>query len=360
MYNAREKPHATNDRLVCTVDGEMIQAFCTSLSAAQAYALYQAWTRLAQERQQSYTSSLREIENHLRRGSTAVPPAIKAALEEGAKADADVTRTPIRLQTNVVVTLKAIDVGAYSNTFHDTQIFKMEALDASARFSVSLEGRKVHSELGMTLGHFHIALSPVDRSLVPKLDTDISVDEVVGSATGSRGGTILRVPKVVAIMQTWQTPDSNDIDYIFKSSFEGKVEVGWNYSRISYIRGMWARHSRALTQRLGKPLPQSAVQITGGPLPEDEGREQRPESKEEQKITAVVNVPQSKYIYKALEPPVIETPQLRDMGEATPPLEWIGLHRDRLPNLTHQIVIVTLLEVAREVEDAYSKILGST
>lgn len=41
-------------------------------------------------------------------------------------------------------------------------------------------------------------------------------------------------------------------------------------------------------------------------------------------------------------------------------LEWIGLHRDRLPNLTHQIVIVTLLEVASEVEDAYGKILGSS
>jgi phosphoenolpyruvate carboxylase len=51
---------------------------------------------------------------------------------------------------------------------------------------------------------------------------------------------------------------------------------------------------------------------------------------------------------------------LRDMGEATPPLEWIGLHRDRLPNVTHQIVIVTLLEVAREVEDAYGRILGSS
>ena len=53
-------------------------------------------------------------------------------------------------------------------------------------------------------------------------------------------------------------------------------------------------------------------------------------------------------------------PQLRDMGEATPPLECIGLHRDRLPNLTHQIVIITLLELASEVEDAYTKILGSS
>jgi len=106
----------------------------------------------------------------------------------------------------------------------------------------------------------------------------------------------------------------------------------------------------------GKPLPQSAVHITGGPVPEGEGSDHGGE----EKITAVVNVPQSRYEYTALEPPIIETPQLRDMGEATPPLEWIGLHRDRLPNVTHQIIIVTLLEVAKEVEDAYSSILGST
>ncbi|EEY14741.1 conserved hypothetical protein [Verticillium alfalfae VaMs.102] len=84
------------------------------------------------------------------------------------------------------------------------------------------------------------------------------------------------------------------------------------------------------------------------------------QQQQQQKITAEVNVPQSKYDYVALEPAIIETPQLRDMGEATPPLEWIGLHRDRMPNLTHQIVIVSLLELAGEVEDAYGRIMGSS
>ena len=64
--------------------------------------------------------------------------------------------------------------------------------------------------------------------------------------------------------------------------------------------------------------------------------------------------------YTALQPPLVDTPQLRNLGEATPPLEWIGLHRERLPNLTHQIVIVSLLEVAKEVEDSYTKILGAS
>lgn len=48
------------------------------------------------------------------------------------------------------------------------------------------------------------------------------------------------------------------------------------------------------------------------------------------------------------------------MGKATPPLEWIGLNRKRLPNVMHQIIIVSLLEVAKEVEEAYGIILSSS
>jgi hypothetical protein len=263
-------------------------------------------------------------------------------------------KAPISLHTDVVVTLRAINVGAFPSTFYDNQIFKVEALDVQAQFAVSLDMGKIHSALGLTLGQLSVALSGVNRPTSTALE-DLSVSEVSSRATGSRGRTILKVPRVVASMETWQTPASNEIEYTFKISFEGKVDVGWNYSRISFIRGMWTNHSRALASRLGKPLPPSAVRITGGPEPEGESGEYDAQ----QKITAVVNVPQSKYVYRALEPPVIETPQLRDMGEATPPLEWIGLHRDKLPNIMHQIIIVALLEVAKEVEDAYSKILGS-
>lgn len=276
----------------------------------------------------------------------------------------DQPKAPISLHTDVVVTLRAINVGAFPSTFSDNQIFKMEALDAQARFGVYLEENKIRSALGLTLGQLRVALSSINRPDTSEME-ELSVDEVTTRATGSRGGTILKVPRVVASMETWQTMTSNEIEYLFRSAFEGKVDVGWNYSRISFIRGMWTNHSRALASRLGKPLRPSAVRITGGPQPRDgdsgDGDGTRPplsRESSEDKITAVVNVPQSRYVYRPLEPPLIETPQLRDMGEATPPLEWIGLNRDKLPNVTHQIIIVTLLEVAKEVEDAYERILG--
>lgn len=103
---------------------------------------------------------------------------------------------------------------------------------------------------------------------------------------------------------------------------------------------MYHTHAKAVAQRQGRPRVSSRISMyTDGPGPasaasSNDGLEK---SKQKGKITAVVDVPQSKYEYRPMEPPISETPQLRDMGEATPPMEWIGLHRERLPHLTHQV-----------------------
>ncbi|KAI1825534.1 hypothetical protein F4861DRAFT_537995 [Xylaria intraflava] len=355
MYNVRQHKGPSGDRLVAIFDGEAVQVFGVTGSAAQGAALWKAIQKFIQERKANYEASLREIDKYTKRRSVVNQMTTQADHPSPVELEERATKSPISLDTDVVVTLKALNLGVFPSTFSDHQVFKLEALNAQARFAASMEDQRIHSVLGLTLGQLRIGLAGVRGTEMPRAVKDIQVEHVVQSATGSRGGTILKVPKVQAMMETWQKPKSRHIQYNFKSAFEGKVEVGWNYSRISYIRGMWAKHSKMLAQVWGREIPaMSAIKVTGVPEPEQERQEG-----EQQKITAEVNVPQSKYDYEALEPPVIETPQLRDMGEATPPLEWIGLHRDRLPTLTHQIVIVALLELASEVEDAYSKILGA-
>ncbi|KAJ5550480.1 hypothetical protein N7535_001578 [Penicillium sp. DV-2018c] len=357
MYNVRNTSGTQSQRLFSLLEGDEVQVFCTSLTASQTLALFQAWQRLIQDVQAAYRASLRDVERYLQRKASTLPEHPEINAKDLTKKDEDEgEKAPISLHTGVVVNVRHVNLGAFPSSFLDNQIFKVHAYDADARFSVSLEDTKIHSALGLTLGQLRVALSDITRPSSAHLD-ELSVDEIATRASASRGGTILKVPRLVAGMETWQAPGTHQIDYIFHSTFEGKVDVGWNYSRISFIRDMWGTHSRALASRLGKPLPPSALRITGGPGSSTEGG--GASSEQQEKITAVVNVPQSKYTYTALEPPIIETPQLRDMGEATPPLEWIGLQRERLPNLTHQIIIVTLLEVAKEVEDAYCKILGA-
>ena len=296
----------------------------------------------------------------MRRESIAVSTRFGPTIPDSPVAKRSEKKSTISLHTDVILTIGTISFGVFPGTFFDSHILKLEAKNIQARFAVGIEKARIASALGMTLGQLQVALASVKRmTAVPKA-LDISVDEVVNSAVNASGGIILRVPKVVASMQTWQSPDSNSVDYIFKSLFEGKIDVGWNLSRIEFIKNMWTAHSRSLANRLGKALPESAVKITAGPITDGDGSKDGGKLTAQEKITAEVNLPQSKYDYHALETPIIETPQLRDMGEATPPLEWIGLHRDRLPNVTHQIIIVSLLEVAKEVEDAYQRILGSS
>ncbi|KAL4974792.1 hypothetical protein BDW66DRAFT_79771 [Aspergillus desertorum] len=355
MYNVGGSSDELNERLFSILDGGEVQVFCTSLTASQSLALIQAWQRLMQDKQAAYESSLREIERYVRRKGPIFSDRLESSQKATKHAEEKTELAPISLQTGVVVTIRAVHIGVFPSTFFDNHVFKIEAHEAQARFHVSLDKGKIHSALGLTLGQLRVALAPIARSDPVPIEK-LLVTETATRVIEARGGTILKVPRVVAGMETWQGPGSHQIEYLFRSSFEGKVDVGWNYSRISFIRDMWEAHSRALASRLGKPLPPSAVRITGGLNAEGSSDK----SDQQEKITAVVNVPQSKYNYVAIEPPVIETPQLRDMGEATPPLEWIGLQRDKLPNVTHQIIIVTLLEVAKEVEDAYAKILWSS
>ncbi|KAF4552026.1 Hypothetical protein D9617_11g008730 [Elsinoe fawcettii] len=366
MYNVREQTGSDNDRLVAALDLGNAYAYLTATSPAQALGLYQAFDRLIQEKQAAFQQSVSDIQKQLQRPSVSSPYALQTLqplLESSTKPK--VSGFPIKLRTDVVVRVQTINVGVYPSTFFDSQILKLEAVGGQARFLVDITDGKIHSNLSLILGQLQVALASAKRIKVPKTISDIKIEEVIENGVAAKGGIILRVPRLVASMQTWQPPDAKLIDYIFKSTFEGKVDVGWNYSRISFIRTMWNTHSRSLAARLGKPLPESAVKITAGP----ENKPQRDREKDGEKedgerdqgkITAVVNMPASKYEYRALEPPVIETPQLRDMGEATPPLEWIGLQRDRLPNVVHQVVIVSLLELVKEVEDAYAGILGSS
>ena len=361
MYNAREGDMKSShrDRLVAVLDCQKAFVFCTSTSPAQALGLFQAFDRLIQEKQAAYMESLRDIEKHVRKESTVVATRFGPIIPGSpVKTRSDELRSPISLHTDVILTLGEVSFGVYPSTFLDSQILKLEANTVQARFAVGLERGKIHSGLGMTIGQLQVALASTKRLTVVPKALDITVDEVISSATNAKGGTILKVPRVVASMQTWQAPHSNEVDYIFKSLFEGKIDVGWNLSRINFIKGMWNTHSRALASRLGKALPESAVRIRAAS--ESFDKRDGKDAEAQEKITAEVHLPQSKYEYTPLEPPIIETPQLRDMGEATPPLEWIGLQRDKLPNVTHQIIIVSLLEVAKEVEDAYERILGSS
>ena len=168
MYNVRTGRPAHGDRLIGVLEGEKVQVFCTSTSASQGLALYQAFERLIQEKRAAYESSLKDIDKSLsRKPLTTSPPATWTEVRKQEGKGIEVA-APLQLQTNVFVSLGAISLGAFPSTFYDNQIFKVEALAASARFGAFTENDKLQSNLGMTLGQLRVALSGVSRTIGPK------------------------------------------------------------------------------------------------------------------------------------------------------------------------------------------------
>ncbi|KAJ2977452.1 hypothetical protein NQ176_g4359 [Zarea fungicola] len=187
MYNVRESREGTGDRLVAIFDGDAIQLFGTTSSAAQAVATYQALKKLMQENSESFEASLKDMEKSINRKSVSGRGSLpsRRTIPEFPESDT-LSKSPISLDTDVVVTLRALNLGVFPSTFSDHQVFKVEALDAYARFAASMEQRKIHSLLRMTLGQLRVGLAGVRNVEAPRTLSEMRVEDVVERSTGSR------------------------------------------------------------------------------------------------------------------------------------------------------------------------------
>ncbi|KAK7204740.1 hypothetical protein BZA70DRAFT_182677 [Myxozyma melibiosi] len=325
MLNQRSKADGS-DTLVCMADCDSIGVYLTVLAPSNILAILKTIRRIEQDRASSYQAVLRDSERFKINSVSSIP-------EENAEEE-NLNFKAMQLATSLSVQIRRFNVDIFPTALSDSEVLRVEAVNILARFSLGLDEAKLRSYLELKLDQFVIALSST-RKLTDDLNT-IEVDKFARQIREAKGGTIIRIPAVSLEMTTWQPlDDMTDVEFIFWSRFDGRVDVGWNLGSINFIRDMWNTHVNAFSihqiQSDGKPLSQRHIM----------------DSKElEEKIREVqLN---KMYRYTPLQPPVIATPQLKDMGEATPPVEWLGLNRDRLPGLTHQAIIVALQSMARK------------
>ena len=174
-----------------------------------------------------------------------------------------------------------------------------------------------------------------------RVASQIGVKEYIEHASKVDGGTILSTPAILIGMPTWHDVATNKVELLYSNSFGGKIGVRWNLGSINFLREMWATHARAMALRRshnGQSKSFFEDEHLGDKLKDvDLGDE---------------------YTYIPLEEPHIEIPQTKDLGEATPPVEWFGVNRKQFPGLTHQGVIVPLQKLAHLAESEWARILG--
>lgn len=360
-FNRKNGINISKDHLYVMIKYDRVEVFLTSLAASDFSDIFSTVSRLIEEKEKSYKEILKDSnKEHLMQEK--IDP---SQLLEVAK----------KLETKIEVNTGMTTLQVYPQSLDDSRVLVVSLDTSQANFVQNEYSLGIKNEVELQLNNLNASLSNT-AGVKPEQIKDFEVEQFVEYARKCKGGNILGFPKFMISMRTYQKYNTNVVDFLFQSSFSGAVDVRWNLGSVNLVREMYAAHKRALSSRTEYKrkeavLPvKDAHEIKSKVFENQKDEEldpmtmvEKPEDPNEdivndlnETLDKVAN--HTKFQYVAMAPPVIEAPQLKELGNATPPLEWFGLHRNKFPDATHQFVIVTLQKLIHEIEQQYSKALG--
>lgn len=342
IYNQKNEHTISKDHLFVTANVESAELYMTSLAASNIIDINNAISRMIQENKRSYTETLWDSYGQEQKKNGGLANAASRVILETVK----------KLEFRIEVLLGNLRIYVYPSSLEDSKVLVMKIDQSRAHFQQTEITAGVSNQLDVKFSGIDVSLS-VSAPIKPQTVLNGTVTEFVELAHKAKGGNIFVFPSLRICMRTYQKYESHEIEYLFQSAFGGTVEVKWNLGSVNFIREMYAIHKRAWLTRIKYrkegEIDENALRT---PLNEKQDMEQ------DINDTLAKVTEESSYKYTPLAPPIIEAPRLKELGNATPPLEWFGLHRNRFPDATHQLAIVTLQKFIHQIETQYSKILG--
>lgn len=363
IYNRKNGNNILKFHLFVIIKYKATEVFFTSFAASDLHDIFSTVSRMMDEKRTSY----REILNDSNKED--VPSQDEVPMNK-------LLEVVKKLETNIEVRTGSTIIQVYPQTFHDSRVLYIQLDHSTASFFQNEYTLGVSNEIELKFNNLTASLSIAAGITKEKIES-LTVPEFASYARKAKGGNIFLSPKFMISMRTFQPYNSNVIEYLFQSSFGGTVDVRWNLGSVNCVREMYAAHRRALASRteyssskVGTLRDTTDIEKTvlGLEVPgaqEDDSRGDYDSEQARKAFDRDINntfekvAKGSKFKYVPLAPPIIEAPRLKELGNATPPLEWFGLHRDKFPDATHQFAIVTLQKLLHEIEGRYSKALGT-
>lgn len=365
IYNQRED-ELKNDRLKNSFNIESFKVFMTALTASNFVDVYTIGLRMRQDIKMSYKQVLNDAQMSL-----------SEKMKEACKTDEDeVSEITVpshtflmmieKMKTYLDVNIDLLEVQIFPSSLLDSQAMVIKIGKQNAKFYQKTSGNnnedinfKIENKLSLDLSDITVSLTtfknrPNTLETISEMTAN-DIDEYIKfNKLSSIPDNIFAFPSLRISMLTIQNKNTNIIKYKYTCKFDGKVDIKWKIGSVYFIRQMWYSHATTLSNRL------TALRIYTSDdndldIEEDYKKSALETVNLEDKLKDVES--DKKFTYTAIVEPDIETPQLKDLGSATPPLEWFGLHRDKFPNLTHQVVVLGIQKMIEQLEIKYSKVL---
>ncbi|CCE86826.1 Piso0_005340 [Millerozyma farinosa CBS 7064] len=356
IYNQKNEQSISKDYLFGEIQMSSLDIFTTSLAASNILDIYNTIVRMVQENRRSYKETLNDSTRSTRPGS-------RNGANSKTTTDKKLFETVKKLETKIKVKVSHINIFVYPSTFADSKALILRLDESKIRFQEGTYEFGMSSQLDVWFNDIKVSLSMVNAASEDFILRS-EIEEFKNHVSSAVGGTIFVFPSFKISMRTFQPFGSNVIEYLYRSSFGGTVDIRWNLGSVNFIREMYSIHKQGLDSRktirrrmsiqgdkLLSPMPASSKSEDSNLI----GTHDTDLSLSDENSKPFK---ESMFIYKPLVPPLIQAPQLKELGNATPPLEWFGLYRNKFPDVTHEYGIVNLQKIIQEVETQYYKTLG--
>ncbi|CAG8439893.1 14436_t:CDS:10 [Funneliformis mosseae] len=273
----------------------------------------------------------------------------------------------------ITIAMEKVHLTIFPNHFHDTDCVqtRFDGLLVDMKRSIR-EDNRINRELDMQLNGIALLKSNC-KKLNHKHEKSFTFQNWFDHVETTSSKNIFTLPNTHLIMDTTQGIESNIVDHKFAVDFKGKVDVALNFGLIRYLQELGASYKEQLRKNaVGTTgeLPRSPIipivtPLTPGSTPIEFSKSDSliqvqtsptlPESPKELKAIQFNENEDSKeskkkdaFIFNPIEPVKLE-PQLRILGDATPPLEWVGVQRAKVPGFVHTEITMNLDEIINQI-----------
>ncbi|KAK4047646.1 Macrophage colony-stimulating factor 1 receptor [Microbotryomycetes sp. JL201] len=283
---------------------------------------------------------------------------------------------PVRILNRLQIELARIRIAIFPDHFNDGEVFRLDAGgDIKARLERGVDQDQViRRDLHLFLGFFSIR-KVSHRKISPANETSYTTGDWYELFRTSTERNIFKIGTTEVSMASTQQAGSKRLRHRFTMDFRGQVDLALNYALLRNLGTLAQRYQRHMdrvnsTAKTTSLYAEPASRPVNPPLETDQATE---ESDLASRTVTEAELPAAKQSVVSMRPtPLVQAatgdsgplefeavemhvhqPKLTLLGDATPPLEWIGLQRDRFPAWIHTGVSSPLEELLIALSSTY-------
>ncbi|KAM0790005.1 hypothetical protein ACM66B_005335 [Microbotryomycetes sp. NB124-2] len=288
----------------------------------------------------------------------------------------------VRILNRLKIELARIRFAIFPDHFNDGEVFR---LDAGGGIKARLErgvdrDQVIQRDLHLFLGFFSIR-KVSHRKVSPTSESSYSTSDWYELFRTSSERNIFKIGTTEVSMASTQQAGSKRLRHKFTMDFRGQVDLALNYALLRNLSTLAQRYQRHMdrvnsTAKTTSLYVEPASHPVNPPLETEQGAStsSTPEDSDMASRTVTeAELPAAQQSVVSMRPtPLVQAatgdsgplefeavemhvhqPKLTLLGDATPPLEWIGLQRDRFPAWIHTGVSSPLEELLIALSSTY-------